>query len=159
MKGWTWYLKLFYHFLEVSVLNAYLVYCKGKDDDQPDLSMMDFRILVIRGLHGGRSYKITPTAAAPQISRLNLSLGHFPVKVNKRCACKVHLQRVLTSYKCGLCGVHMCPSPCFEKYHTLQDYLYDDPEYGAATPRLKPQNPGRPFARGRPRQMRQRTLL
>nr|XP_058965110.1 uncharacterized protein LOC131791747 [Pocillopora verrucosa] len=110
----------------------------GKDDDQPDLSMMDFRILVIRGLHGGRSYKIAPTAAAPQISRLNLSLGHFPVKVDKRCACKVHLQRVLTSYKCGLCGVHMCPSPCFEKYHTLQDYLYDDPEYGAATPLLKP---------------------
>lgn len=153
MKGWTWYLKLFYHFLEVSVLNAYLVYCKGKD--QPDLSMMDFRILVIRVLHGGRSYKITPTAAAPQISRLNLSLGHFPVKVDKRYACKVHLQRVLTSYKWGLCGVHMCPSPCFEKCHTLQDYLYDDPEYGAATPRLKAQNPGRPFATGRPTQMRQ----
>lgn len=153
MKGWTWYLKLFYHFLEVSVLNAYLVYCKGKD--QPDLSMMDFRILVIRVLHGGRSYKITPTAAAPQISRLNLSLGHFPVKVDKRYAYKVHLQRVLTSYKWGLCGVHMCPSPCFEKCHTLQDYLYDDPEYGAATPRLKAQNPGRPFATGRPTQMRQ----
>lgn len=159
MKGWTQCLKLFCHFLEVSVLNAYLVHCKEKDDDQPDLSMMDFWILVIRGLHGGRSYKTTPTAAAPQISRLNLSLGHFPVKVDKLCACKVHLQRVLTSYKCGLCGVHMCPSPCFETYHILQDYLYDDPEYGAATPRLRPQNPGRPFSRGRLRQMRQSTVL
>lgn len=48
MKVWTGYLKLFYHFFEVSVLNAYLVCCKGKDDDQPDLSMMDFWILVLR---------------------------------------------------------------------------------------------------------------
>ena len=113
----------------------------------------DFQILVIRGLHSGKSYEITPTAAAPQISRLNLSLGHFLVKVDNKGACKVQIQRVLTSYKCGLC--EMCTSPYFEKYHTLQDYLYNDPEYGTATPYLKPQNPGRPFARGRPRQMRQ----
>ena len=152
MKGWTWYMKLFYHVLEVSVLNAYTLYCSYIQDESPKPSMMDFRLNLIKELHGGRSYrKISASPAATQKCRLNLSLGHFPQKVEKRCACKVHVQRVLTCYKCGLCDVYMCPATCFERYHTLQHYLLSDEECSNAAPRLKPVGAGRPHSMGRPR--------
>ncbi|KAM7435525.1 hypothetical protein ABFA07_014537 [Porites harrisoni] len=49
----------------------------------------------------------------------------------------------------------MCPAPCFERYHTLQQYLFDDPERNGAK-RLKDVH-GRPRAGpGRPRQRRSR---
>lgn len=153
MKGWTWYLKLFYHLLEVSVLNAYVLHCciHGKET-----SMMQFRLDIIRGLHGRRTYRHDlPQVPTDPLFRRNLNLGHFPVKAKKRCACKVHIQRVLTPYMCGLCDTYMCPAPCFERYHTMDQYLFNDEECSQGPPRLKPQGAGRPLGRGRPRQRRQ----
>jgi len=49
----------------------------------------------------------------------------------------------------------MCPSPCFERYHTLDAYLFNDEECRTGAPRLKPQGAGRPLDRARPRQKRQ----
>lgn len=155
MKGWTWYLKLFYPLLEVSVLNAYVLHCCNQGDQGKELSsMMEFQLDVIKGLHGGRTYRNGSQQAPPgPISRMNLGLGHFPVKAEKRHQCKVHVQRALTSYKCGLCDTYMCPAPCFERYHTMDVYLFSDEECSIGAPRLKPQ-PGRPLAQGRPRQRR-----
>lgn len=33
IKGWTLYLKLFYHMLEVSVLNSYVIFCSLQEDN------------------------------------------------------------------------------------------------------------------------------
>ena len=153
MKGWTWYLKLFYHQLEVSVLNTYVLHCciHGKET-----SMLQFRLQIIQGFHGGRTYRHdSPQVPTDPIFRRNLNLGHFSVKAKKRCTCKVHIQRVLTSYLCGLCDTYMYPAPCFEKYHTMDQYLFNDEECSQSPPRLKPQRAGRHLGRGRPRQRRQ----
>ena len=92
---------------------------------------------------------------------LPLTLGlsrtqfHYPVETETRRDCKVHIQRVGTSYQCGICHVNMCPYPCFQRYHTLRDYLFDDPSRDDPK-RLKDGN-GRPRAGpGRPRQRRSR---
>ena len=74
---------------------------------------------------------------------------HYPVETETRRDCKVHIQRVGTSYQCGICHVSMCPDPCFARYHTLRDYLFDDPSRDGPK-RLKDGN-GRPRAGpGRP---------
>ena len=50
----------------------------------------------------------------------------------------------------------MCPAPCFERYHTLQEYLFDDPERNNSAKRLKDVT-GKPRAGpGRPPQRRSR---
>ena len=52
----------------------------------------------------------------------------------------------------------MCPVPCSERYHTLREYCFDDPERNEAK-RLKDVN-GRPRAGpGRPRQRRSRQII
>ena len=86
--------------------------------------------------------------------RFNREHFHYPVKTATHRNCKVHIQRVKTVYECGICQV-MCPAPCFECYHTLQQYLFDDPERNGAK-RLNDVH-GRPRAGpGRPRQRRSR---
>jgi len=50
----------------------------------------------------------------------------------------------------------MCPAPCFLRYHTLQEYLFDDPDRNNSAKKLK-DVPGRPMAGpGRPPQRRSR---
>ena len=57
MKGWTWYLKLFFHLLEVCVLNSFIQYQMWPNSKGKDENMMIFRRDVIKGLHGGRSHR------------------------------------------------------------------------------------------------------
>ena len=52
---------------------------------------------------------------------------HYPVKTDTH-RCKVHIQLMEKIIKCGVCQVQMCPAPCFLRYHTLQEYLFDDPD-------------------------------
>ncbi|XP_022791297.1 piggyBac transposable element-derived protein 4-like [Stylophora pistillata] len=136
MKGWAWYLKQFYHLQEVSILTAYVLHCCFH---AKETSMMQFRLDINQGLHGGRPYRHdSPQVPADPIIRRNLNLGHFPLKAKKRCACKVHIQRVLTPYMCELCDTYMCPTPCFEKYHTMDQCIFNDEECGQGPSRLKP---------------------
>ena len=61
----------------------------------------------------------------PEI-RFNQDHFHYCVNNDTRSTCKVHIQRVKTIYSCAICGVRMCLEPCFQRYHTMQDYYYDD---------------------------------
>lgn len=63
--------------------------------------------------------------AIPDV-RFNRDHFHYPVINDTRSTCKVHLQKVKTIYSCAICGVRLCPVPCFERYHTLQNYVYRD---------------------------------
>ena len=88
-----------------------------------------------------------------QIFNFNREHCHYPVKTSTHRNCGVHIQRVETVYECGISQVRMCPAPCFERYHTLQQYLFNDPERNGAK-RLKDVH-GRPrTGPGRPRQGR-----
>lgn len=67
--------------------------------------------------------------AIPDV-RFNRDHFHYPVINDTRSTCKVHLQKVKTIYSCAICGVRLCPVPCFERYHTLQNYVYDESRDG-----------------------------
>ena len=79
--------------------------------------------------------------AIPDIG-FNRDHFHYPVINDTRSTFKVHLQKVKTLYSCAIFGVIMCPVPCLERYHTLQNYVYDD-ESGDGPWRLKEER-GRP---------------
>ena len=78
-------------------------------------------------------------------------ISHDPTSI-----CKVHIQDVKTSYTCAICGVIMCPEPCFKRFHTMHDYYFDDSSYNRPR-RLK--GGKRPFHRSRRRALRIRKLL
>ena len=156
MKGNIWYYKIFFHMLEVAVLNAHIMY---QGASHQGVSLGDFKELLVEQLIGGNSFRWDTLSRnvpehIPDV-RFNREHFHYPVKTATHRNCKVHIQRVETVYECGICQVRMCPAPCFERYHTLQQYLFDDPERNGAK-RLEDVH-GRPRAGpGRPRQRRSR---
>ena len=156
MKGNIWYYKIFFHMLEVAVLNAHIMY---QGAGHRGVSLGDFKELFVEQLIGGNSFRrdtLSPNVPehVPDV-RFNREHFHYPVKTATHRNCKVHIQRVETVYECGIFQVRMCPAPCFERYHTLQQYLFDDPERNGAK-RLKDVH-GRPrVGPGRPRQRRSR---
>ena len=156
MKGNIWYYKILFHTLEVAVLNAHIMY---QGAGHQGVSLGDFKELLVEELIGGNSFRRDTLSRnvpehAPDV-RFNREHFHYPVKTSTHRNCRVHIQRVETVYECAICQVRMCPAPCFERYHTLQQYLFDDPERNGAK-RLKDVH-GRPrTGPGRPRQRRSR---
>ena len=63
-----------------------------------------------------------------------------------------YICRKLRQYTAVLFLVLECAVPCFERYHTLQNYVYDDESRDGARP-LK-EGRGRPYQRGRRRSLR-----
>lgn len=156
MKGSVWYYKIFFHMFEVAVLNAHIMY---QNAGHQSITLGQFKEKLVQQLIGGHCFRQDDLELARsgilEDTRLSRTQFHYPVETETRRDCKVHIQRVGTSYQCGICHVKMCPYPCFQRYHTLRDYLFDDPSRDGPK-RLKDGN-GRPRAGpGRPRQRRSR---
>ena len=110
MKGWTWYLKLFFQLLDVCVLNSFIQYQMWPNSKGKDENMMIFRSDVIKGLHGGRSHQKDGRYQEPVLAvpcRFDSSLRHHPGKIAQLRECKVHIQGMLTPYTCAVCNVSM----------------------------------------------------
>lgn len=84
--------------------------------------------------------------AIPDI-RLNRDRFYCLVSNDTRSTCKVHIRKVKTIYSCNICGVRMCPEPCVQMYHTIQEYSYDDESRDG--PGWLNEARGRPYQRGR----------
>ena len=159
MKGNIWCYKIFFHMLEVSALNAHIMY---KRAGHGNVTLAAFKEKLVEQLIAGNSFRrdtannLSAIAAQLPDIRFNRVQFHHPVKTDTHKKCKVHIQRVETVYECTVCQVRMCPAPCSERYHTLQEYLFDDPERNNSAKRLKDVT-GRPRAGpGRPPQRRSR---
>ena len=103
-------------------------------------------------LVNGKTFRLTegnsePAAPIRQF-RFNREHFHYPVPHDNQLVCKVHVQRVDTHYSCAICGVSICPDPCFHRYHN--GWL---PFQRWNSPRRLSEGCGRPSARGRPRQL------
>ena len=57
MKGNIWYYKIFLHMLAVAVLNAHIMY---QGAGHQDVSLGDFKDLLVEQLTGGNSFRWTP---------------------------------------------------------------------------------------------------
>ena len=111
----------------------------------PIIPVKELREELVSALVQGKCFQkdieFVHSIAIPDIG-FNRDHFHYPVINDTRSTCKVHLQKVKTLYSCAIFGVIMCPVPCLERYHTLQNYVYDD-ESGDGPWRLKEER-GRP---------------
>jgi len=132
-KTWVWYKKFFLPF-EVAIMDAFLLERKIPHHN-PSVTTKSRNMLVFRRELtdkpiGGRVYRKRTLENQPPAAgekRSNLQLGHFPVLLQSRSHCKVHMQRVDTAYACSVCNIWMCPVPRFQRFYTLENYSFDDP--------------------------------
>ena len=154
MKGVVWYYKVFCYLLEVCLSNAHILHTKSPD--HASITSLKFRKSVIHALIGGKCFRrdtgLVPIPVAIPDIRFNRDHFHHLISHGTRSTCKVHIQEVKTVYTCAICGVRMCPEPCFKRYHTLENYYFDDDSYSG--PRRLKEGGGRPFQRGRRRSLR-----
>lgn len=130
-RSWKWTNKIFFHLLDISILNAFLLHksAKGK------LSHKHFREQLVRDLifktqdtnfvHRGTSIG-RPSSATKQLARLEMKNSkHWPSKSqnNRRCrVCSANNKRTRTKYYCEKCDVGLCVEDCFTKWHTRVNF-------------------------------------
>ena len=123
-----WYKRVFFHLFEVSIVNAYILYCLHLPPKQR-LSHLDFRLAVAS--HLLRSFFPSTPARNTHTTDSNpmrLTGRHFLALYDKAypdckiCSARKEGKRKQTKYYCKQCNVAMCPAPCFERYHTLVNY-------------------------------------
>ncbi|XP_068754290.1 piggyBac transposable element-derived protein 4-like [Montipora capricornis] len=154
MKGSVWYYKVFFYMIEVCISNAHILHTKSQN--HTSLRALQFRKELVSTLVQGKCFRrdagfMQTPVALPDI-RFNRDHFHYPVSNDTRSTCKVHIQNVKTIYSCAICGVRMCPEPCFQMYHTLQHYYYDGESRDG--PRRLKEARGRPYQRERRRSLR-----
>lgn len=130
-----WYIRLFYHLLDLSVINSWLLYVRIKREKfQPHLQLSKFRLELAQSLckYG---QVVTPTRGRPANSvkpkksnaakgpnqdvRLD-SISHWPEYNQKRQRCKMPGCKGFSFIQCIKCKVYLCLNKnnnCFMAYH------------------------------------------
>lgn len=128
IKNKKFYLRIIFHFMNIAIINAWLLYRKQKGPTTP---LLEFKasiastLIEIRGStrkRGRPSFTTMPkkkkawTKVSPEI-RMD-GMEHYPVKIDfknpPRCHDKNCKRR--TRYKCGKCQESVCPE-CMESFH------------------------------------------
>lgn len=127
-----WYKKLFFHLLDITTLNAHLLFAEVTGEKETFESYIRELCREIFAEHAqDRSTRATrPTSGE---TPLRLRQRHFPRLVpgtaarataQRRCHVCQHTtirparQRKDSRYQCTECDVGLCITPCFEEYHT-----------------------------------------
>ncbi|RXN28339.1 piggyBac transposable element-derived 4-like protein [Labeo rohita] len=135
-KTLKWYKKLFFHFVDLAVHNAFIIYNVKHDSS---LTYQKFRQNLVRQLVEEHHSPRKPSAGGrpPAYNPLRLTARHFPSEIpatvqqgkNTRRHCKVCLttkkcpqKRQKTRFMCKPCNTALCPAECFEQYHTLANF-------------------------------------
>jgi len=125
-KTMKWYKKIFFHLIDLSLLNAYSSYKTVTGNHIPN---SQFQIELIRQIiekyQTDRVAKSRPPAKDQPSKLID---RHFPSQVpatqsgrlaRRRCQlCKKNNKRTDTRYMCTECDVGLCAVPCFNIYHT-----------------------------------------
>ena len=127
-----WWRRLFFHMMDVSLVNACILYNRDKEG-RSRLPLLDFRVAVATGLLEEHLYRTDRRHPAPTIG-LPMRLSEtrpFPEKIPKeseyggRALCEVCRSRgksSKTTYRCKVCKTPLHCHPCMEIYHTKRDY-------------------------------------
>ena len=123
------YLKIFRHLLDITVLNSFVIYHKmgGK------MSRLNFIILLGETLISKNQPSVQSTSIGRpscMVEKTSRLIGrHFPdycpateknPKPTRKCAqCRKNNIRKQSSYWCPDCEVGLCVSPCFKIWHTV----------------------------------------
>jgi hypothetical protein len=119
MKNWP---SLAWWLIDMCIINAYTLWCL---DTKAAISQLDFRKALLQQLAAAYPSPHTPVQPTVPASGRRPYHGHWPqlTGVARKCVeCpKGRRQGRRSSYVCELCGVHLCPSPCFKLYHVGQE--------------------------------------
>ena len=142
-KSMKWWRKLFFHLLNMIILNSYLL---NKKFGKKNLSKDEFIEYIASNLVDSGFPELTsvPRKMFNPSSLSRLSDRHFPKRIPMRSgklqpalcrACNFTrsqisgmgfgpqmLSRKTTTYFCEECDTPLCITPCFEIYHTISDY-------------------------------------
>ena len=129
-KHVKWYKKLFFYFLDLTIMNSYLLqkFLGGKQ------CLLEFKLSLVRLILESCTLPVYHMRMRPRSlpSPQRLTGRHFLMPIpktgkkqypTKRCiVCKKHDKRVESRYQCDSCLVSFCVHPCFKDYHTKLDY-------------------------------------
>lgn len=133
-KTIKWYKKLFFHIIDMHILNAFRVY-KINNIDLPEhvTRFKNFHLSLIRQIvdkYGkGSIHRMLPSTSRTLDHPARLLLGnaaaHMPsyIRNNKKLRCKFcasRRQRSSTRFECKICKVALCVVPCFRLYHEVK---------------------------------------
>lgn len=131
----VYYKKLFRHFLDIAIFNAFTLYKKSGGR----LSHLDFRVRLVEVVLEKSLHTLAGAGRRSDSSLTRLKCRHFPRKIpptpkkqepTRRCVVctRAHSKdaskksRKETRFWCEDCQVGLCVTPCFEIYHTKSDY-------------------------------------
>ena len=137
--------KNFFHLFALCINNAYILYKKYNTKPVPhDTFIENLATLLINSSLQSRTLTVTRPRSPPTDTTYRLQGRHFPSYIgklstksgSKMCAAcnfgkkqmtakgysNEKLPRKLTSYMCKTCNVPLCIYPCFELYHTKDEY-------------------------------------
>ena len=126
-SGGRYYLKLFFHLMDISVVNSHIIY---KELNPKGMELLDFKIDLAKSLVGTYNIRSRNTPAS-HVSRREVLpasvLLHLPVLQQTRGKCRYCYTGGIenkTYTKCNTCGVFLClisgnnPRNCFANFHT-----------------------------------------
>lgn len=128
-KSMKWYIKIFFHLLDLAIFNAFVVYNTLRPTRK--LKFLCFRRKLARELleqHGRKEPKRSRKSFV-HANPMRFSAPHFPAaigaskSVRKRCALcyKKGKKQQWTSIMCEDCSnIPLCVIPCFKIYHTTK---------------------------------------
>lgn len=127
-KTIKWYKKVYFHLIDLSLLNSYSVYSTINGKKIPlaqfQLDLIKQIVEKYKTVQTSKRGRPTSTTTGP----LRLVSRHFPSDVppttsgkfgRRKCVvCKINKKRTDTRYMCKICDVGLCPTHCFENFHT-----------------------------------------
>ncbi len=141
-KSRRWWLRIFWHFLDVAVINAYCLYQENRELafhppllPQPSLDGLAFRSSLIHALCDGFSSRkhtgrpptvITPsrpvgTHRLVHMSTLQMLKGRCQhcsmLGYRRQSSVGRPRRRRETYFACSVCLVRLCKTPCYDLYH------------------------------------------
>ena len=129
-KSKKWWFRLFWHFLDLTISNVYILY--RKKDIKPTLNLKKFRLNLVEQMVGhkiptakGRKRKSDTSEdfryQKPQVSLEKRRNQAALIDSAKRCAhCSTKKDQRRTKWKCVTCDVPLCllqDRNCFQSYH------------------------------------------
>lgn len=126
-KSKRWYMRIFWHFIDVCVVNAFLAFGINAEGKQMDLK--SFRLSVAQGLirlshkdKGKAKVNCNKFKVAVPLERRLTENVHLPVRSTwKRChVCSTKEKQVRTFWECSGCHVSLCLNDkknCFYDFH------------------------------------------
>ena len=122
-KSYKWYIKIFFHYLEEAIFNAFIIYKNYLP--QPKYTFMGCKLEIIRSMLGDAGSHVEPSSEFDPLKGWHFAevipATEKKGKSQKRCVvCWKRKVRKESRNQCSQCDDHprLCPTPCFMIYHT-----------------------------------------